>query len=396
MQKQSALLDDLLADLKAFLAKEYDETHFFVYEIVEANRRHLETLTAMLTEEVKKMKTTIKTNGKRRVFGESLADHLKDTERQFAEPLETSFKQLRRIGLGIEGLFRIPGGQNKIKSLAAAFDVGIFDWERASKDVHSIAGVVKKYLRELPEPLIPCQLFDDFLKIGKNLRIGSKLSFASESPTGRAISKPSSASSSPSSTPTTPSTGSFDAAAAASTESAAAATAAALAGTASSEKVPIDALKTLLKKLPKSHYDNLAFLMQFLTELADRSSENKMSPSAIATVIGPNVTWPKPPAEVDLGSFPFRNRAVEALITHFRECFTDFEVEDVIDGREWKRMNSNSGSTTPTTPIDIKIANAPTEAEKRALTLEDCVRQQVGNNGYGVTLGLPDIEHLIE
>ena len=113
MQQQSSLLDDLLTDLKSFLAKEYDEANFFVNDIVDAHRRHLETLTTMLTDEVKLMKTIMKKNGRRRVFGERLEDHLEATNRRIAEPLEACFKHLRKIGLGIEGLFRIPGGHGR-------------------------------------------------------------------------------------------------------------------------------------------------------------------------------------------------------------------------------------------------------------------------------------------
>lgn len=37
----------------------------------------------------------------------------------------------------------------------------------ASEDVHTVASLLKLYLRELPEPVIPFSLFDDAIRISK-------------------------------------------------------------------------------------------------------------------------------------------------------------------------------------------------------------------------------------
>lgn len=55
-----------------------------------------------------------------------------------------------------EGLFRIPGSTSKVKKLKYIFDAGIVpdDIDEFTSDPHAVAGTLKCYLRELPEPLL--------------------------------------------------------------------------------------------------------------------------------------------------------------------------------------------------------------------------------------------------
>lgn len=59
----------------------------------------------------------------------------------------------------VEGIFRISGDAVLIKCIASEFDKG--DYHIFTRDVHVIAGVLKKYFRELPDPLLSV----DFLKL---------------------------------------------------------------------------------------------------------------------------------------------------------------------------------------------------------------------------------------
>lgn len=51
------------------------------------------------------------------------------------------------------------------------------------------------------------------------------------------------------------------------------------------------ALWEVLHKLPQANYDNLRFLIKFLSILTKNSDVNKMSPQNIAIVIAPNLIW---------------------------------------------------------------------------------------------------------
>uniref|UniRef100_A0A3Q2YFD3 Rho GTPase activating protein 22 n=1 Tax=Hippocampus comes TaxID=109280 RepID=A0A3Q2YFD3_HIPCM len=70
---------------------------------------------------------------------------------------------IRDHGLREEGLFRAPGQTSHVRELQDAFDRGeslLFD---SSTDVHTVASLLKLYLRELPEPVIPFTKYAQFL-----------------------------------------------------------------------------------------------------------------------------------------------------------------------------------------------------------------------------------------
>uniref|UniRef100_A0A8C3AWG9 SH3-domain binding protein 1 n=1 Tax=Cyclopterus lumpus TaxID=8103 RepID=A0A8C3AWG9_CYCLU len=69
------------------------------------------------------------------------------------------------------------------------------------------------------------------------------------------------------------------------------------------EKDPTEKLekyRVLLKKLPPDNYNNLRYLVQFLSLLSEQQAVNKMTPSNIAIVLGPNLLWPRAEGEAAL------------------------------------------------------------------------------------------------
>ena len=48
-----------------------------------------------------------------------------------------------------------------------AFDANVIDMEEYAQDLHTVAGALKQYLRELPEPLLTTQLYPDFINAAK-------------------------------------------------------------------------------------------------------------------------------------------------------------------------------------------------------------------------------------
>uniref|UniRef100_A0A3Q2NW74 Rho GTPase activating protein 22 n=1 Tax=Fundulus heteroclitus TaxID=8078 RepID=A0A3Q2NW74_FUNHE len=76
---------------------------------------------------------------------------------------------IREQGLKEEGLFRAPGQTNHVRELRDAFDRGekpVFD---SSTDVHTVASLLKLYIRELPEPIIPFSKYTQFLSCAQLL-----------------------------------------------------------------------------------------------------------------------------------------------------------------------------------------------------------------------------------
>ncbi|XP_062518959.1 rho GTPase-activating protein 24-like [Corticium candelabrum] len=77
--------------------------------------------------------------------------------------VQTTVSFLRQKGLDELGIFRLPGNQVKVQGLKELFDKGEHPDLQSCDEVHSVASLLKLYLRELPEPLIPFEYFDMFI-----------------------------------------------------------------------------------------------------------------------------------------------------------------------------------------------------------------------------------------
>ncbi|XP_068439692.1 rho GTPase-activating protein 22-like [Clinocottus analis] len=169
------------------------------------------------------------------IFGQRLEDTVQ-YEKKFGPRLapllvEQCVDFIRERGLDEEGLFRMPGQANLVKELQEAFDCGdkpLFD---SNTDIHTVASLLKLYLRELPEPVIPFSKYEDFLNCAQLL--------------------------------------------------------------AKDEEEGIQELGRQVNTLPLPNYNLLTYICKFLDEVQSHSIENKMSVQNLATVFGPNILRPK-------------------------------------------------------------------------------------------------------
>uniref|UniRef100_A0A3P8TZT9 Rho GTPase activating protein 22 n=1 Tax=Amphiprion percula TaxID=161767 RepID=A0A3P8TZT9_AMPPE len=169
------------------------------------------------------------------IFGQGLEDTVQ-YEKKFGPRLapllvEQCVDFIRERGLDEEGLFRMPGQANLVKELQEAFDCGdkpLFD---SNTDVHTVASLLKLYLRELPEPVIPFSKYEDFLTCAQLL--------------------------------------------------------------AKDEEEGVQELEKQVSTLPLPNYNLLKYICKFLDEVQSHCNENKMSVQNLATVFGPNILRPK-------------------------------------------------------------------------------------------------------
>uniref|UniRef100_A0A8C1ILP4 Rho GTPase-activating protein 24 n=1 Tax=Cyprinus carpio TaxID=7962 RepID=A0A8C1ILP4_CYPCA len=169
------------------------------------------------------------------IFGQRLEDTVlyerKSGPRLAPLLVEQCVDFIREQGLKEEGLFRMPGQANLVKELQDAFDCGdkpLFD---SNTDVHTVASLLKLYLRELPEPVIPFNKYEDFLTCAQLLLKDE-------------------------------------------------------------EVVSLELVKQV-NTLPQANYNLLKYICKFLDEVQSHSNENKMSVQNLATVFGPNILRPK-------------------------------------------------------------------------------------------------------
>ncbi|KAI3372271.1 hypothetical protein L3Q82_022776, partial [Scortum barcoo] len=101
------------------------------------------------------------------VFGKGLMDTV-TYEQRFGPHLVPILVQkcvefIKEHGLEEEGIFRLPGQDNAVKQFRDAFDAGERPSFPSDTDVHTVASLLKLYLRELPEPVVPWTQYQDFL-----------------------------------------------------------------------------------------------------------------------------------------------------------------------------------------------------------------------------------------
>ncbi|XP_077999313.1 rho GTPase-activating protein 24-like [Glandiceps talaboti] len=113
------------------------------------------------------------------VFGQSLIDIItsESTGTSSTKKIPTIVEQcvsfIRENGLQEEGIFRLAGRAALVKKLQEQFDTGQKpDFKALNVDVHSVASLLKLYLRSLPEPVIPLDnypmILDTLRKLHKN------------------------------------------------------------------------------------------------------------------------------------------------------------------------------------------------------------------------------------
>eukprot|EP01122_Echinamoeba_exundans_P008937 TRINITY_DN3046_c0_g5_i1.p1 TRINITY_DN3046_c0_g5~~TRINITY_DN3046_c0_g5_i1.p1 ORF type:complete len:691 (-),score=174.97 TRINITY_DN3046_c0_g5_i1:11-2056(-) len=96
--------------------------------------------------------------------------------------------------LGEEGIFRVPGSATDIKLLKAKYDKGKKVDLETVENVHTVAGILKVFFRELTEPLLTFELYEAWLAAVQAPDLPTQLEFlqkviASLPPGNRAILK---------------------------------------------------------------------------------------------------------------------------------------------------------------------------------------------------------------
>lgn len=100
-----------------------------------------------------------KTKRKEPVFGVAVpyeADNL-------PEFVVEGLKFIEQNGLHVEGLFRIPGDNAVMQKVKKKLEKGYTVDFSSLNNVHSVAGLLKMYFRELPEPLLTFEHYNMFI-----------------------------------------------------------------------------------------------------------------------------------------------------------------------------------------------------------------------------------------
>lgn len=248
--------DALAAEMFGLIGREPEFAHLLVqwYQLqAEHHRRALQHIDAALPG----LWGLIGNSPQKPVFGFPLEEHLRVNGRRIALVVEKCTACLLASGMDEEGLFRITGSASKIKKLKSAFNAGFADMSEFERDPHTVASVLKLYLRELPEPLMTFDLYDEWMK----------------------------------------------------------------AASVSDASARLQALWQVVNNLPQANQDNLRYVVKFLARLVGHREQNKMSSQNIAIVIAPNLVWPKEENQsqhmgVNMGIANMHSSIVDTLVNY--------------------------------------------------------------------------------
>ncbi|XP_065057958.1 unconventional myosin-IXAa-like isoform X2 [Rhopilema esculentum] len=98
------------------------------------------------------------------IFGAKLSE-ISGDENPIPKAVEDLMQEIEKNGLYTEGIYRKPGLQTHVKSLKNAISPP--DYSTVNFDqyrVHVIASVLKLFFRQLAEPLVPSEFYDDFIR----------------------------------------------------------------------------------------------------------------------------------------------------------------------------------------------------------------------------------------
>ncbi|ETE74156.1 Rho GTPase-activating protein 44, partial [Ophiophagus hannah] len=155
--------DQLSADMYNFVAKEIDYANYF-QTLIEVQAEYHRKSLALLQNVLPQIKAQQEAWIEKPSFGKPLEEHLAVSGREIAFPIEACVTMLLECGMQEEGLFRVAPSASKLKKLKAALDCCVVDVQEYSADPHAIAGALKSYLRELPEPLMTFELYEEWIQ----------------------------------------------------------------------------------------------------------------------------------------------------------------------------------------------------------------------------------------
>jgi hypothetical protein len=169
------------------------------------------------------------------LFGAKLSSVLKREKREIPFIISASIREVERRGMSEVGIYRVSGSASDLVKLKKSFETNAYEAEQLLKevDIHSVTGILKSYLRELPEALFTDALYKRFFDTFNQY---STLS----------------------------------------------------------EQARTEALKIIFQELPPPNKSTINLILDHLIRVNNQEADNKMSLHNLAMVFGPTLLRPGP------------------------------------------------------------------------------------------------------
>ncbi|XP_016144410.1 rho GTPase-activating protein 44 isoform X2 [Sinocyclocheilus grahami] len=317
--------DQLSADMYSFVAKEIDYANYF-QTLIEVQAEYHKKSLELLQNVLPQIKAQQESWVEKPCYGKPLEEHLTLSGREIAFPIEACVTMLLDYGLQEEGLFRVAPSASKLKKLKASLDCGVLDFQEYSADPHAIAGALKSYLRELPEPLLTFDLYEDWIQ-ASNIADQDKR---------------------------------------------------------------LQALLSTCENLPTANSNNFKYLIKFLAKLNEYQDYNKMSPGNIAIVLGPNLLWAHTEGNMTemMTTVSLQIVAIiEPLIQH-ADWFFPGEIDFNVTGNYGSPVHTNHNanySSMPSPDLDQSDRRQPDQSRRPlSVATDNMMLEFYKKDGMGV------------
>ncbi|KAM4705235.1 rho GTPase-activating protein 29-like [Rhinophrynus dorsalis] len=201
-------------------------------------------------------------HGKCHLFGEELSVAARDTSDGVPSIIKECTSEVEKRALTMEGIYRISGVKSRVDHLCSLFESAKDLADLSAHDPHDICGALKSYLRQLPEPLVIFQVYDDLIRL-------AQLDMA--------------------------------------------------AGACPAEENSHQ-MRRLLERLPEGHYNTLRHLIGHLHRVAS-VGENKMGARNLAIIFGHTLLRKEKEDVPNLEQLPFQAHAVQMMIDSYEKIF---------------------------------------------------------------------------
>ncbi|KAH8928949.1 GTPase activating protein [Atractiella rhizophila] len=203
-------------------------------------------------------------------FGVDLAEQMSRDGVEVPRVLEKCCEVIEEFGLDTVGIYRLSGTTSRIQRLKQKLDKDVEAVDLRSEenlsDINDITGVLKLWIRELPEPLLTWELYDGFIDAAKI----------------------------------------------------------------ENDRLRHIRLHERVNDLPDPNYAALRYLMGHLHKVRQKEAKNSMTVSNLAIVFGPNLLGPPSGEEgvggiMKIQDMQWQCRAVETILEHYVAIFVEEE-----------------------------------------------------------------------
>uniref|UniRef100_A0A674IH67 Rho GTPase activating protein 45 n=1 Tax=Terrapene triunguis TaxID=2587831 RepID=A0A674IH67_9SAUR len=235
-----------------------------------------------------------KLQGKLQLFGRDFTQVSQSSSDGIPFIIKKCICEIEKRALKTKGIYRVNGVKTRVEKLCQAFENGKELVELSQASPHDISNVLKLYLRQLPEPIMPFRLYNELMGLAKeSLQGGGETKTKVGKGGPELVDK----------------------------------------GAETDKMVVtlVTKLKELLKELPRENLATLQYIVQHLRRIVEVEQDNKMTSSNLGIVFGPTLMRPRPTeATISLSSlvdYPHQARIIEALIIFYSTIFENKDNE---------------------------------------------------------------------